>query len=150
MFDTPVSSAASEEGTTLSRSSSSCSTISDCSDISSTSDRNFENGDDVGFIEKKRKRTPEHEHNASDSQVVTDPILRHFDVKWMDRSASQHHRTDNPLYEFKVRPGFTVYADENSRPRKKYQDMVLSFFKKESHSIIWRGGIQNRIWIRRI
>ena len=126
---TPVSRTSSSvddnKGTPVSRTSSSCSSSS------SASDRSFGNDDDVVFI-RKRKSTPE--RDAADTKVVTVPILRHFDSKWL---ALHPNSTNNPMFEFKVRSGFG-YVDESSRPRKKFQDMVMPFFKRESRAIIRR------------
>ena len=116
-----------EPGTPLSRSASSVSTSSHIS----TSSKENADDDDVVFI-KRRKRTTE--QDAIDSKVVTEPILRHFDSKFL---ALDPAREDNPLYEHRVRAGFE-YADEHARPRKKFQDMKMNVFKRESRIIIRR------------
>jgi len=66
--------------------------------------------------------------------VVTDPILQHFDAKFL---ALDPAREDNPLYEHRVRTGFD-YAEESARPRKKFQDMKMDVFKRESRQILRR------------
>ena len=129
---TPLSRSASNAsaGTPLSRSASSCSTISNISN-SSNEKIKADDDDDVVFI-KRRRPTPD--QHAIDSKVVTDPILRHFDAKFL---APNPAREDNPLYEHRVRTGFD-YAEEGARPRKKFQDMKMNVFKRESRQILRR------------
>ena len=130
-----TSSNCSDVGQSISRTSSNASnnsSLSDATNTSSASDgtnRSFDDGDDGVVFIKKRKASQA--QFWSDSKVVTVPLLRVFDAKWL---APHPDRKDNPLFEFRVRAGIRY----GGSTQKKYSDMVVPFFKKHARPIIRR------------
>ena len=122
---------------TLSRTSSNCSSVSglsrtssNCSNVSG-SDRSFNDveEEDKVFIKKRKSSSSQ---DLADGKVVTAPILSHFDANWLARDPKDE---DNPMFEFRVRTGVGFGRQP---PRKKYADLVVPFFKKNSRAIIRR------------
>ena len=122
---------------TLSRTSSNCSSVSglsrtssNCSNVSG-SDRSFNDveEEDKVFIKKRKSSSSQ---DLADCKVVTAPILSHFDANWLARDPKDE---DNPMFEFRVRTGVGF---GRQTPRKKYADLVVPFFKKNSRAIIRR------------
>ena len=128
---TPTSSVVNLPGSPLSRTSSNCSSVSTLSDSSAATPRSFNEtqDEDVVFIKRRKSSTAQ---ELADSKVVTVPILTHFDANWLARDPKNK---DNPMYEFRVR---TAVGFGSQPLRKKFADMVVPFFKRESRSIIRR------------
>ena len=136
---TPMSGVVNLAGAPLSRTSSNCSSVStlsrtssNCSNVSG-SDRSFnddEEEDEDKVFMKKRKSTPA--QDLADAKIVTAPILSHFDANWLARDPKDE---DNPMFEFRVRSGIGFGSQP---PRKKYADLVVPFFRKNSRAIIRR------------
>ena len=120
----------------LSRTSSNCSsastlsrTSSNCSSVSFNNDVEEQQDDEVVFIKKRKSSSAQ---DLADGKVVTVPILSHFDANWLARNPKDE---DNPMFQFRVRSG-VGYGSQP--PKKKYADLVVPFFRRNSRAIIRR------------